>query len=512
MNLLKTLLSVGGMTTISRILGFVRDSIIARVFGVGIETDAFFVAFKIPNLLRRISAEGAFTQAFVPILSEYKNKKSKIEVNYLISKVATLLGFFLVLVTLLGVFGAPWLIYISAPGFVSDPEKFNLTVNLLQITFPYIFFISLVSMAGGILNTYGKFVVPAFTPVWLNISFILAALYFSDLFEEPITVLAWAVFFGGALQLFFQIPFLKKMGFLPKINLDMKDKGVWRILKLMGPAILGVSVVQISLLINTIFASFLASGSVSWLYYADRLMEFPAGVLGVALSTILLPSLSKSFSGKKTKDYSDLINWGLRLGILLSIPAATALAILAIPLISTLFHYGAFTETDVLMTQHALIAYSIGLVGLILIKILAPAFYAQQNVKTPVKIALFTLFCTQFMNLIFIGYFKHACLALAIGLGACINASLLFYHLKKGKIFKLNDGWVMFLIKIFLASLVMSGGLVYFRGGVDIWFNYSTLSRFLHLLSLIIFGATVYFVVLRIFRLDITEFFKKTVQ
>ena len=512
MNLLKTLASVGGMTTISRILGFVRDSIIARVFGVGIETDAFFVAFKIPNLLRRISAEGAFTQAFVPILSEYKNRKSKIEVSYLINKVATLLGFFLVLVTLLGVFGAPWLIYISAPGFVTDPEKFDLTVNLLQITFPYIFFISLVSMAGGILNTYGKFVVPAFTPVWLNISFILAALCFSDLFEEPVTVLAWAVFFGGALQLFFQIPFLKQVGFLPKINLDIKDKGVWRVLKLMGPAILGVSVVQISLLINTIFASFLAAGSVSWLYYADRLMEFPAGVLGVALSTILLPNLSKSFSGKKTKDYSDLINWGLRLGILLSIPAATALAILSIPLISTLFHYGAFTEIDVLMTQRALIAYSIGLVGLILIKILAPAFYAQQNVKTPVKIALFTLFCTQFMNLIFIGYFKHAGLALAIGLGACINASLLFYHLRKGMIFKLNDGWAIFLIKIILASLIMSLGLVYFRGEIDIWFNYSALSRFLHLFALIIFGAIVYFVVLRIFRLDVAEFFKKTVQ
>jgi len=510
MNLLKTLASVGGMTTISRILGFVRDSIIARVFGVGIESDAFFVAFKIPNLLRRISAEGAFTQAFVPILSEYKNNKSKIQVSNLINKVATLLGFFLVLVTLIGVFGAPWLIYISAPGFVSDPEKFDLTVNLLQITFPYIFFISLVSMAGGILNTYGKFIVPAFTPVWLNISFILAALYFSDWFEDPIKVLAWAVFFGGVLQLFFQIPFLKQIGLLPKFNLDFKDKGVWRILKLMGPAILGVSVVQISLLINTIFASFLASGSVSWLYYADRLMEFPAGVLGVALSTILLPSLSKSFSGKKTKDYSDLINWGLRLGILLSIPAATALAILAIPLISTLFHYGAFTEIDVLMTQRALIAYSVGLVGLILIKILAPAFYAQQNVKTPVKIALFTLFCTQFMNLIFIGYFKHAGLALAIGLGACINASLLFYHLKKGKIFKLNDGWLAFLMKIILASLIMGLGLAYFRGGIDIWFNYSALSRFLHLLGLIIFGATIYFVVLRIFKLDITEFLKKT--
>jgi len=485
MNLFKTLASVGGMTTISRILGFIRDSIIARIFGVGFETDAFFVAFKIPNLFRRISAEGAFTQAFVPILAEYKTKKSKIEVSYLINKVATLLGIFLILITLVGVFGAPWLIYLSAPGFISEPEKFNLTVNLLQITFPYIFFISLVSMAGGILNTYGKFVVPAFTPVWLNISFIIAALYFSDLFEEPIKALAWAVFFGGALQLFFQIPFLKQIGCLPKINLDLKDKGVWRILKLMGPAIFGVSIMQISLLINTIFASFLASGSISWLYYADRLMEFPAGVLGVALSTILLPNLSKSFSRKKTVDYSELVNWGLRLGILLAVPAATALAILAIPLIATLFYYGAFTETDILMTQYALIAYSIGLVGLILIKILAPAFYAQQNVKTPVKIALFTLFCTQFMNLIFIGYLKHAGLALAIGLGACINAALLFYHLKKGQAFKLNAGWTMFLIKIIFAAFIMALGLFYFKGTIDLWINYSAFSRFVHLITLI---------------------------
>ena len=512
MNLFKTLASVGGMTTISRILGFIRDNIIARIFGVGVETDAFFVAFKIPNLFRRISAEGAFTQAFVPILAEYKTKKSKIEVSYLINKVATLLGIFLVLITLVGVFGAPWLIYLSAPGFISEPEKFNLTVNLLQITFPYIFFISLVSMAGGILNTYGKFVVPAFTPVWLNISFIIAALYFSDLFEEPIKALAWAVFFGGALQLFFQIPFLKQIGCLPKINLDLKDKGVWRILKLMGPAIFGVSIMQISLLINTIFASFLASGSISWLYYADRLMEFPAGVLGVALSTILLPNLSKSFSRKKTVDYSELVNWGLRLGILLAVPAATALAILAIPLIATLFYYGAFTETDILMTQYALIAYSIGLVGLILIKILAPAFYAQQNVKTPVKIALFTLFCTQFMNLIFIGYLKHTGLALAIGLGACINAALLFYHLKKGQAFKLNAGWTMFLIKIIFAAFVMALGLFYFKGTIDLWINYSAFSRFVHLITLILFGATLYFITLRLCRLDITEFFKKTIQ
>jgi putative peptidoglycan lipid II flippase len=512
MNLLKTLASVGGMTIISRILGFIRDSIIARVFGVGISTDAFFVAFKIPNLLRRISAEGAFTQAFVPILAEYKTKKTKIEVNVLISKVATLLGIFLVLITFLGVFGAPWLIYISAPGFISEPEKFNLTVNLLQITFPYIFFISLVSMAGGILNTYGKFAVPAFTPVWLNISFIVAALCFSDFFEQPIKVLAWAVFFGGVLQLFFQIPFLKKIGCIPQINLDLKDKGVWRILKLMGPAVIGVSIIQISLLINTIFASFLSSGSVSWLYYADRLMEFPAGVIGVALSTILLPNLSKSFSKRKTADYSELINWGLRFGILIAVPAATALAILAVPLISTLFYYGVFTKTDIVMTQYALIAYSIGLVGLILIKILAPAFYAQQNVKTPVKIALFTLFCTQFMNLIFIGYLKHAGLALAIGLGACINAGLLFHHLKKGKVFKLNPGWFMFLIKIFFAAFIMALGLFYFKGTIDLWINYSAFSRFTHLITLILFGSMVYFIILKICKLNITDFFKKTIQ
>ena len=512
MNLLKTLASVGGMTTISRILGFIRDSIIARVFGVGIATDAFFVAFKIPNLLRRISAEGAFTQAFVPILAEYKTKKTKLETNLLVSKVASLLGIFLVLITTLGVFGAPWLIYVSAPGFISDPQKFNLTVDLLQITFPYIFFISLVSMAGGILNTYGKFVVPAFTPVWLNISFIIAALCFSDFFEQPIKVLAWAVFFGGVLQLFFQIPFLKQIGCIPRFNLDIKDKGVWRILKLMGPAVIGVSIMQISLLINTIFASFLSSGSVSWLYYADRLMEFPAGVLGVALSTILLPNLSKSFSKKKTGDYSELINWGLRFGILLAVPAAIALAILAIPLISTLFYYGAFTKTDILMTQYALVAYSIGLVGLILIKILAPAFYAQQNVKTPVKIALFTLFCTQFMNLIFIGYLKHTGLALAIGLGACINAGLLFYNLKKGKVFKLNSGWLAFLAKIIISAFIMALGLLYFKGSIDLWMNYSALSRFSHLIALILFGTTIYFLTLKLFRLDVTEFFKKTIQ
>lgn len=509
MNLFKTLFGVGSMTFLSRILGFLRDSIIARVFGAGLATDAFFVAFKIPNLLRRISAEGAFTQAFVPILNEYKTKKSSKDVSILINKVTTLLALFLILITLLGIFGAPWLIYISAPGFADNPLKFNLTADLLRITFPYIFFISLVSLAGGILNTYGKFIVPAFTPVWLNLSFIIAALFFSQYFEKPVYILAWAVFFGGVLQLFFQIPFLKQIGFIPKFDLDFRDPGVWRILKLMGPAVIGVSITQISLLINTIFASFLAIGSVSWLYYADRLMEFPVGVLGVALSTILLPSLSKSYSSKNNKEYSNLLNWGLKVGFLFATPAAVALFILSTPLITTLFYYGAFTAHDVQMTHYALMAYSVGLIGLILVKILAPAFYAQQNIKTPVKIALFTLLCTQFMNLLFIGFLQHAGLALAIGLGACVNAFLLFYFLRKDTIFSLDNGWPLFLFKLFISLIILSITLIYLRGSNEIWVYYTFLEKLKNLSITILIGGGVYFLTLQILGIRFKELIKK---
>ena len=511
MNISKTLANVSGMTTLSRILGFLRDSIIAATFGVGIATDAFFVAFKIPNLLRRISAEGAFTQAFIPILSEYKAKKTKRDVDLLINKVATLLAIILVLVTLIGIFGAPWLIYISAPGFSADPNKFELTVSLLRITFPYILFISLVSMAGGILNTFGKYNVPAFTPVWLNVSFIVAALFFSNSFSEPVFVLAWAVFIGGILQLIFQLPFLSQINCMPKADFDFNEPGLWRMMKLMIPAILGVSITQISLLINTIFASFLATGSVSWLYYADRLMEFPAGVVGVALSTVLLPSLSKSFSGNKHLEYSSLINWGLRLAILFGAPAAVALGLLSIPIISTLFFYGAFTQHDVVMTQYAVIAYSIGLIGLILVKVLAPAFYAQQNIKTPVKIAIFTLFCTQFMNLIFIGYFQHAGLALAVGLGACINAGLLFYFLKKYNSFKLEASWLSFLLKIIVALLIMSLFLLYTRGTISDWTSFSLLSKISRLFFLVGSGSAVYFAALFLLGINLKELLNKKI-
>ncbi len=510
MNLLKALLTVGGMTFLSRILGFVRDTLIARIFGAGMLTDAFFVAFKIPNLLRRISAEGAFSQAFVPILAEYKNRRTHKETHDLINHVATLLGLFLVLLSIAGMLAAPWVVEISAPGFSADKAKFDLTIDLLRITFPYIFFISLVSLSGGVLNTYGNFSVPAFTPVWLNVAFIAASLLAAPYFNHSIMVLAWAVFVGGILQLIYQIPYLLKIGLIPRISWNLHDEGVWRILKLMGPAVFGVSIAQISLLINTIFASFLDTGSVSWLYYADRLMEFPTGVLGVALGTILLPSLSKSVADKEDKEYSRLLDWGLRLTFMLALPAAVALAVLSVPLVSGLFHYGAFNAHDVEMTRQALVAYSFGLLGLILVKVLAPAFYSRQNIKTPVKIALFVLASTQLMNLIFIKPFAHAGLALAIGLGACMNAGLLYYYLRKANVYVPQAGWISFLSKLLMAVTLMALVLHYLAGADQIWLNYKLMPKLIHLSILLLVGSLTYFLSLMIMGISIKDFIHRT--
>ena len=514
MNLLKALAKVGSMTFVSRILGFVRDTLIARVFGAGMLSDAFIVAFKIPNLLRRVSAEGAFSQAFVPILAEYKSQRSFEETHSLINRVATWMGIILVGVTLLGMLAAPLIVALIAPGFTADHAKMQLTIELLRITFPYIFFISLVSMAGGVLNTYNKFGIPAFTPVWLNVSMIVAVLFFADHFAEPIKVLAWAVFFGGFLQLIFQIPFLKQIGLLPKFELKRDDEGVWRILKLMGPAVLGVSVAQISLIINTIFASFLKTGSVSWLYYADRLMEFPTGVMGVALGTILLPSLSKAYASQDDVEYSQLLDWGLRLTFILAAPAAVALAVLSAPLVVALFHYGKFTGIDVLMTQQALVAYSFGLLGLILVKILAPGFYARQNIKTPVKIAVFTLVTTQLMNLVFVFGLdlKHAGLALAIGLGACINASLLYYHLRKAGIYHLQPGWLIFLVKLVVALIVMGAVLYYVKGETTAWLQFGLMKRLVYITGLVSLGAVSYFATLMLLGFRPRDYIRRVIH
>ncbi|HBV20765.1 MAG TPA: murein biosynthesis integral membrane protein MurJ [Nitrosomonas sp.] len=506
MNLLRALAAVSSMTFISRILGFLRDILIARIFGAGMATDAFFVAFRIPNLLRRLFAEGAFSQAFVPILAEYKNKRTAEETRRLVDHIATLLSFTVFIVTLIGVIAAPLIIYASAPGFSADQEKFNLTVDLLRITFPYILFISLVALAGGILNTYGRFYIPALTPALLNLSFIACALWLAPLVEPPVQALAWAVFIGGALQLGFQIPFLLHLKLMPRIRFKIKDEGAWRVIKLMGPAVFGVSVGQISMLINTIFASLLITGSVSWLYYADRLMEFPAGLLGVALGTVLLPSLAKHYNSNSTEEYSRLLDWGLRLTILLTLPAALALALLSTPLITTLFHYGAFSDHDVWMTRDALVAYSFGLIGLILVKVLAPGFYARQNIKTPVKIAVITLIATQLMNLAFIIPLKHAGLALAVGLGACLNASLLFYKLRSQDIYQPLPGWFAFFLKILTALLVM-GMVLWFTSGADAsWLTDSAATRAGRLTGIILIGASSYFAALWLMGFRLKDF------
>ncbi|MFT3961006.1 murein biosynthesis integral membrane protein MurJ [Propionivibrio sp.] len=512
MNLLKALATVSSMTFLSRILGFVRDFVIARIFGAGVMTDAFFVAFKLPNLLRRLFAEGAFSQAFVPILGEYKNRLGDGEAKRLVDRVATLLLFVLVVVTLLGMAGAPLLVYISAPGFAAEPEKFALTVELTRITFPYILFMSLVALAGGVLNTWNRFALPAFTPVLLNLAFIAMALFAAPWFARPVLALGWAVFIGGALQLVFQVPSLRRIGMLPRFALDWRDAGVRRILKLMAPAVLGVSVSQVSLLINTIFASFLGTGSVSWLYYADRLMEFPSGMLGAALGTILLPSLAKYHAGQKLDEYSRLLDWGLRLTLLLAAPAAVALAIIAVPLIATLFHHGAFAADDVFKTRDALVAYSVGLLGLILVKVLAPGFYARQNVRTPVKIGVVTLCVTQALNLALIGWLKHAGLALSIGLAACLNAALLYRGLRLQGIYTPQPGWRVFLLRLAAALLAMGAALWFAAGGPGPWLEWRLAARLWRLALVVGCGAGVYFATLWLVGFRLGDFRRRAAE
>jgi putative peptidoglycan lipid II flippase len=512
MNLLRALATVSGMTLLSRVLGFVRDFVIARAFGAGLATDAFFVAFKLPNLLRRMFAEGAFSQAFVPILGEYKNRRGEADTRTLIDHVASLLSLALFAVTALGIVIAPLLVWLSAPGFTDVPGKFELTVTLTRITFPYILFMSLVALSGGILNSWSRFAIPAFTPVLLNLSFIAMALFAAPYFDPPVLALAWAVFIGGLLQLAIQIPALRQIAMLPRPSINWRaawaDPGVRRITQLMGPALIGVSVSQISLIINTIFASFLHSGSVSWLYYADRLMEFPSGMLGATLGTILLPSLSRHHASENHVEYSKLLDWGLRLTLLLAAPAALALSMLAVPLIATLFFHGAFSADDVFRTREALVAYSVGLTGLILVKVLAPGFYARQNVRTPVRIALISLAATQVMNLVFLKGFDlgHAGLALSIGLAACLNAAMLYHGLRQQGIFQPQAGWLIFTLKLCVAMAAMGAVLAFGIGHESQWLQGGTLGRTIHLSWLVPLGAGTYFATLWILGFRLRDF------
>jgi len=518
MSLLKTLASISSMTLLSRILGFAREILMARFFGAGMAYDAFVIAFRLPNLLRRMFAEGAFSQAFVPIFSEYKTRRGQDETKLLVDHVSTLLAIILFVVTLIGIVAAPLLVYLTAPGFAGNPDKFDLTVQLLRITSPYVFFISLVAVSAGILNTYNKYWVSAFSPVLLNLCFIGSILWVAPYFDRPIVALAWAVFLAGVLQLAFQIPFLKKVGMLPSWRFNLKDAGVWRVIKQMGPAMFGVSISQISLIINTIIATYLVAGSVSWLSYADRLMEIPAGLLGVAISTILLTSLSKYHAESNTLEYSRMLDWGLRLTMLLTLPAALGLGLIAVPILSTFFQGGAFGAHDVLMTRNALVGYSVGLIGMLLVKILAPAFYARQDIRTPVKIGIVTLLATQIMNLAFIGWLKnagyaqHAGLALAIGLGACINSAILFYLLRKRQIFQPEPGWFVFTVKIFVALLALGLILWFGMGAEQEWLITRGWTRIIHLTWLVLLGLVGYFVVLGILGFRVKDFSKKSVH
>lgn len=499
------------MTMFSRVLGFARDALVARIFGAGVATDAFFVAFKLPNLLRRIFAEGAFSQAFVPILAEYKSQQGEEATRTFVAYVSGMLTLVLALVTVLGMLAAPWVIWATSPGFLRDPDKFELTASLLRITFPYILLISLASLAGAVLNTWNRFSVPAFAPTFLNLSMIGFSLFAAPYFNPPIMALAWAVTVGGVLQLAYQLPHLKKIGMLVLPRLNLRDAGVWRVMRLMGPAIIGVSVSQISLIINTIFASFLVSGSVSWMYYADRMMEFPSGVLGVALGTILLPSLAKSVSSGRLDDYSRLMDWGLRLCFVLALPSTIALGILSKPLIASLFQYGQFTAFDTEMTQRALIAYSVGLMGIILVKVLAPGFYSHQNIRTPVKIAIVSLIMTQLMNLAFIGPFKHAGLSLSIGLAACLNAGLLYWQLRKQKMYIPQPGWVVFLTKLVIAVVIMAAVLIGMMWIMPAWDTGNMLMRILRLLMIVAVGAGSYFAALALLGFRVRDFTRNVV-
>ncbi|MBQ7625819.1 MAG: murein biosynthesis integral membrane protein MurJ [Rhodocyclaceae bacterium] len=502
MNLLRALGTVSSLTLVSRVLGFVRDWVIARSFGAGMATDAFFVAFRLPNLLRRMFAEGAFSQAFVPILAEYQRQQSPEETRTLISRVATLLGLVVLGISILGMIFTPFIIWLTAPGFAADADKFALTVSLTRITFPYIFFMSLVALAGGILNTWSRFAIPAFTPALLNIAFIAMSLFAAPYFDEPVRALAWAVIIGGVLQLVVQFWPLVKMGLLPRFDFAPADAAVRRIATLMLPAMLGVSVAQISLVINTVFASFLQSGSVSWLYYADRLMEFPAGLLGAALGTILLPGLAKRHADGDQSGFSRLLDHGLRLALLLTLPAALALALLGTPLLSTLFQHGAFSGDDVRQTHAALIAYSFGLPGLIAVKILAPGFYARQDIRTPTRFAIISLCATQAMNALFVfglprlGLPAHAGLALSIGLASLLNASLLARGLLRRGDYTPQTGWRVFLLRIALALLALAAVLVWGAGDTDAWLAAATRQRVLHLCWLVPAGIGVYFAAL----------------
>lgn len=465
--LFQATVKVGGMTTVSRVLGFVRDMVIATTFGAGAAADAFFVAFRIPNFMRRLLAEGAFSQAFVPVLGEYRAQRDHAAVRALVANVYGTLGTVVLVLTVLAVLAAPYLVHAFAPGFTADGERHALAAELLRITFPYLACVSMAAVTAGVLNTYGRFAAPAFSPVLLNLAMIGAALWLAPRMETPVAALAWGVLIGGVGQVLWQLPFSARLGLAPLPRIDTRDPGVRRILALMVPGALGASAAQINLLIDTVLASFLVAGSVSWLYFADRLLEFPLGVFAIAFATVTLPRLSAHHACGDHAGFSATLDWALRWVCLVGVPAGLGLAVLAGPVLATLFGYGAFGAREIARTSECLWAYAPGLVALMAVKVLAPGFYARQDMRTPVRAAVLSLVCNTLLGLALIGPLRHAGLALATSLAGYLNALLLLHGLRQSGAYRPEPGWWAFIARIGVASLAMVGvvgGIVWTTG------------------------------------------------
>ena len=496
--LLRSSALVGSMTMTSRVLGLLRDVVIAAFVGASANADAFFVAFKIPNFLRRLFAEGAFSQAFVPVLADYKEEGSVVAVKALVDRVAGVLGGTLLVITSLTILAAPLVTAVFAPGFVSQPEKYQLTSEMIRITFPYLFLISMTGFCGAILNSYGRFAVPAFTPVFLNLSLIFAATVAAPWFDEPVFALAWGVLLAGVIQLLFQLPSLYRLDLVPRPMWDTKDEGVRRILKLMVPALFGVSVSQINLLLDTVLASFLPTGSVSWLYYSDRLAELPLGVFGIAIATVILPNLSAHRAAAREGQFSSTLDWAMRCVLLIAVPAAVALMLLAEPILITLFQYGALTPKDVDMAALSLRAYSLGLIAFMLVKILAPGFYARQDTKTPVKIGIIAMVANMVMNLLFVlplmYYWNigHLGLALATSLAAYLNAGLLLRGLLRAGVYQFQPGWKIYSLRLLVATAGMAVAVLLIVPDGAIWLEWPWQRRALEIALVCAVGMTAY--------------------
>lgn len=477
---------VSAMTMISRVFGLIRDMVIANYFGAGSGADAFFVAFRIPNFFRRLFGEGAFSQAFIPVLSEYKAHQQFADVKALVDRVGGTLGIILFALTVIGVVAAPIIIYLFAFGFAynDEHEKLALASEMLRITFPYLMLISLTAFSGAVLNTYGKFAVPAFTPVLLNLSLIVCAIYLRPYLSEPVTALAWGVLIAGVAQLTYQLPYLAQINMLPLPRIDWQHEGVRRIFALMLPAMFGVSVGQINLLLDTLLASFLQDGSISWLYYSDRLLEFPLALFGITIATVILPNLSARFAEKTPDEFSRTLDWAVKMVCLFGIPASVALIYLAEPLITALFFHGELTERDVVMSAYSLQAYAFGLLGHMLVKVLAPGYFARQDTQTPVRFGIIAMVSNMVLNLILIWHMAHAGLALATSLSAFLNAGLLFFGLKRSGVYRISKGWLWLLVRIILASAVMIGLIAWLNPDTSTWYDWKFWYRMMVLLLL----------------------------